>query len=117
MKTKLDIIKILRENKRGWCESGIKRNLKILENFKDTDTIDVIAKEIESQDAYYWALRIGDTEIMRDRVTKSYDALNWAIKIGDREIMRDRVTKSWDIDKWIEFWPHDEDYFVKKGLL
>jgi len=50
--------------------------------------------EIPSAWAFYWVLRIGDRELMRDRITGSKYAYWWGVCIGDRDCMRDRVTES-----------------------
>jgi hypothetical protein len=63
----------------------------------------MIDRVTESKNAYYWAKNIGDREIMIDRVFDPKWAYFWALDIGDREIMRDRVTAS----KWAYFWAED----------
>ena len=50
---------------------------------------------LNSINAYQWALNIGNNDVMIDKITRSYDAYWWAIDIGDREVMRDRVTDSY----------------------
>jgi len=57
-------------------------------------------KRFDSKTAYWWAYKIGDKEVMRDRVIDSEWAYRWARDIGDREIMRDRITES----KWAYYW-------------
>lgn len=53
-----------------------------------------------SEYAYYWASNIGDRELMRDKITQSYWAYCWARHIGDREIMRKRITRPEDAACW-----------------
>jgi hypothetical protein len=50
-----------------------------------------------------WASRIGDKEIMMDRVTEPVWAYMWIESIGDKEIMEGRVVKShWIHEKYEE---------------
>lgn len=60
--------------------------------------------------AYWWALEIGDKEIMRDRVIESQWAYYWACDLGDKEIMRDRVTESKWVKKWNNYFNDNLDY-------
>ena len=54
----------------------------------------------DSQWAYCWARDIGDREHMRQFVTKSPWAVGWARYLGDREYMRQFVTDS----EWAYYW-------------
>ena len=104
MKTKKDVVRILRSGNHDFCEPEVKEALEFLEkNFEDNDTIDKIASYAPERWAYYWARDIGDREIMRDRITESRWAYYWALNIGDRDIMRDRITES----GWAYYWAHD----------
>jgi hypothetical protein len=66
--------------------------------------LDEVAQHItDSAYAYYWARRIGNTDIMIDHVTTSAYAYYWAMGIGNRDIMINRITNSgyayyWAID-------------------
>ncbi len=47
-----------------------------------------------SENAFYWALDIGDKEYMKQYVTDSYYAYLWAYNIGDKEYMKQYVNDS-----------------------
>jgi len=90
MKTKKDIEKIIIENMEDgvWCKSECKKALKYLEQFKDDDTIDIIAKNIPDEWALEWAFEIGDREIMKKSIHTEEYALEWAYWIGDKDYMK-----------------------------
>lgn len=71
MKTKKDILHILRSNPADWCREGLKQAIKYLRPYDDDATLVEIAGDISSGWAYRWAMDIGDVEVMRDRVTTS----------------------------------------------
>ncbi len=54
----------------------------------------------ESEWAYKWAIMIGNKGIMIDRITESEWAYRWALNIGNKDIMKSRITEP----KWIECW-------------
>lgn len=56
--------------------------------------------KFDSETAYKWALKIGDREIMRDKITHNCHAYLWAFYIGDREIMRERIIDPFWINKF-----------------
>ena len=75
--------------------------LSMLKN-KRADVLKIIEnKEIPSEWAYWWALYIGDHEVMRDRVKEPKFAYWYALNIGDREVMRDRVTAQEWAYEWL----------------
>jgi len=87
-KTKKDIIEILLSGKHNLCEPEVDKALKFLEKFEDNDTIDKIASYAPERWAYYWALDIGDREIIRDRITEPEWAYRWALwdKVTESEM-------------------------------
>ena len=60
----------------------------------------MIDRITESRWAFHWGLNMGDRGIMIDRVTESVWAYHWAINIGNRDVMIDRVTEP----KWAYYW-------------
>jgi hypothetical protein len=94
MKTKQEIIEIIKNKvtKGIFCKDEGRKALEFVESFPENATLEEISQNISSQWAYFWAFRIGDQEVMRDRVTESEYAYRWARGIGDQEIMRERVT-------------------------
>ncbi len=60
----------------------------------------MINRITNSQWAYYWARYIGNADIMIDRITNSQWAYCWAMDIGNTDIMIDRITES----KWAYYW-------------
>ena len=61
--------------------------------------LDEVAQHItESEYAYYWAMGIGNRDIMINRITDSVDAYCWARGIGDKDIMTARYP---DIEGWL----------------
>lgn len=68
----------------------------------------------------YWAVRCALVSDNAEEVgyinavRESPVALEWAIKIGDRDRMKDIVDKSEDIKTWIDNFPEDKDYMLKR---
>jgi hypothetical protein len=56
--------------------------------------------KFDSETAFYWAEKIGDRDIMIDRVTESKDAYRWAYNIGNRDIMIERITDYYGALNW-----------------
>lgn len=66
--------------------------------------VDVMIDKVkESKWAYEWALNIGDKDVMIDRVTGSEFAFRWAHDIGNKDVMIDHVTES----MWAYIWARD----------
>jgi len=99
MKTKKDILKILKE-KYGWCEREVKKAIEHVNKFSNDATLEEISKGIPSMWAYYWGFYVGDRNIMMKRVTDPEWAYYWALDIGDRNIMMKRITNP----KWAYLW-------------
>ena len=53
-----------------------------------------------SENAYHWALYIGDREYMKQYITNSRYAYYWAKNIGDKEHMKQYVTDSEHAYRW-----------------
>ena len=58
-----------------------------------------------SEEAYYWALNIGDREEMKQHITEAEWAYYWARGIGDREEMKQHITEA----EWAYCWARDID--------
>jgi len=67
--------------------------------FRDELLPRLLEMDIPSEWAHYWALYIGNRELMRDRVTDPEWAFYWACNIGDQDVMRARVTEpKWKLE-------------------
>jgi hypothetical protein len=58
----------------------------------------MIDRVTDSKYAYYWAMNIGNQDIMIDRITDSKYAYYWAKDIGNQDIMIDRYPV---ITRWL----------------
>jgi hypothetical protein len=104
--TKQEIIETLKKNKDKFC--SVDEPITFLSSLPDNTTleqaIDLAPDNKRSMWAYYWALYIGNRDIMIDKVNKrSMWAYYWALYIGNRDIMINRVVESryaleWAID-------------------
>ena len=114
MKTKKDIERIIIENmkNRTWCKDACERALKYLQKFKDDDTIDIIAKNIPEEWAYYWARDVGDRGLMRKFIHSEYWAFKWACKVGDKELMKKLIHTEEGALEWA-FWIGDIEYMSR----
>ena len=56
-----------------------------------------------SASAYYWAMDIGNKDVMIDRITDSEYAYYWAKCIGNQNIMIDKVTNSEYAYYWAKY--------------
>jgi hypothetical protein len=66
--------------------------------------LDEVAQHItDSAYAYFWAMNIGNRDIMIDRITESEWAYCWARDIGNQDIVIDRITDS----KYAYYWAKD----------
>ena len=54
----------------------------------------------DSEHAYYWAKNIGDRDVMVSRVIESKWAYKWGMYIGDRDIMKSRIRNSEYAYRW-----------------
>jgi hypothetical protein len=64
---------------------------------------EVIPHITDSHYAYYWAIYIGNTDIMIDRITNSQHAYYWAAVIGNKNIMIDKITDSYYAYAWAKY--------------
>jgi hypothetical protein len=82
------------------AEDCFEEILDALEPHRDEVLKRIEHETIPSRWALVWAIRFGDLEVMRDRVTESADALDWARLFGDLDVMRDRVNESAHALNW-----------------
>ncbi len=68
----------------------------------------MIDKINESKWAYFWAYYIGNKDIMISIVTESIWAYEWARWIGNQDIMKPRVTEPFWIERWNDIFPNDK---------
>ena len=76
------------------------------EELSETDFCHKMVKN--SEGAYYWALNIGNQDIMIDRITDSQYAYLWAIEIGNHDIMKPKITYPSYIKIWNKSFPDNQ---------
>ncbi len=84
-------------------EDCSKRTCQTLAITRQMSFDEVIPHITDSQYAYFWAIYIGNQDIMIDRITDSKYAYYWAKYIGNQDIMIDRITDS----KYAYLWAMD----------
>ena len=60
-------------------------------------------EKFDSETACFWVAKIGNKDIMIDRITESEWAYWWALVMGNQDIMIDRITNSEDAYYWARF--------------
>jgi hypothetical protein len=80
-----------------------KRTCQALSIIRQMPLDEVVQHITDSEYAYYWAMNIGNRDIMIDRITDSKYAYCWARDIGNQDIMIDRITES----EWAYYWAKD----------
>lgn len=77
----------------------------------------MIDKIVDSEYAYNWARYFGDVDVMIDRVTESEYAFYWAKNIGNKDIMIDNINETKFVKLWLEKWPSDKQHFIDRGII
>ena len=70
-------------------------------------------EKFDSETAFYWAYRIGNKDIMIDKITESKWAYYWAGNIGNKDIMISKIVES----EWAYYWARfigNKDIMVEK---
>ena len=93
MKTIKEVKEILKKNDFNWCITEIENTLKSIADLPDEMTLEEALKRItiSSKLAFYWALNVGDQDLMIDYVKEPRYAFCWAEHIGDSIVMKDRI--------------------------
>ena len=56
--------------------------------------------KLDEKSAYYWAIKIGNHDIMINKINTSKCACYWAMDIGNHDLMINKITESFDAYLW-----------------